>query len=264
MKKLLLSTATATLLAGAAFAENTMPSTTGPIFNGSVEVEIKENDAGDYGATTTIEAGVEAGLTFGSLSFESVDADSFDLDEWQIGAYIGRAAISFGDQDGVFVESWSDYSDILEPAMTESLQVSVGDIAVAVGFNDVASDISDISNIQGAYTLGLNGLDLTTSADYNFDSEEWAVGSRVEGIQLASVDLGATMSYGSDSEDLAYEVDGTVRGITGYLNGNSDDMLRNIGVGYERGFGAMTLSSDVNYDTDAEDLAPRITATFNF
>lgn len=261
MKKILLSTAAITLLAGAAYAENTV---VGPVIGGSVEVEVKENAAGDYGATTTFNVGIAAaGLAYGSASVESVNGNTFEIDEWQIGTQVGSVDLSFGDQGGVFVESWSDYSDIIDPAMTESLAVSVGDLAVAVGFNDVTSDISDISNVQGAYTLGTDSVALTASADYNFNSEDWAVGTRAAG-EVAGIGLGTTLSYGSAAESLAYEVDGTIKGITAYVNGNQDDMLRNVGAGYEMGYNNMTLATDVNYDIDAEELAPRVTVTFRF
>jgi hypothetical protein len=265
MKKLLISTAALTLLAGAAFAEERIPTKTGPVFDGSIEVGIKENDAGDYGATTTLNVGVASvGLAYGAASFEAVNGSAVELDEWQVGTMLGGVDISFGDQGGLFVESWSDYSDIADPAMAESIQTSFGDAAVALGFTDITSDITDISNVQGTYDLSLGTLEVAASVDYNFNSDDWAIGSRVEGIQLASIDFGTTMSYGSAAEVLAYELDGTVIGITGYVNGTSDDMLRNVGLGYEKGFGSMILEADVNYNIDSEKLAPGLTATFNF
>ena len=58
------------------------------------------------------------------------------------------------------------------PAMTESVKVSVGDAAVAVGFTNWTTDVTDISNIQGSYAIGeVAGLNVTASGDYNLDSE---------------------------------------------------------------------------------------------
>ena len=262
MKKLLISASAIMFLAGTAYAQDI---TTKPVMNGSVEVEVKENSAGDYAATTTFGLGVEVGsIAYGSASVESINGNTFEIDEWQIGTMLGSLDLSFGDQGGMFVESWSDYSSIIDPEMAESVAVRAGDLAFAVGFTDITNDISDISNIQGAYTLGVDVVEVTASADYNFNSDDWAVGTRAEGIQLAGIDLGSTMSYGSAADELAYEVDGTLMGITAYVNGDQNDILENIGAGYDFGYGNMAIGTDINYNVDSEKLSPKVALKLNF
>lgn len=280
MKKVLLATAAMFAFSSAAIAGGVdttegdsdlvmvsplvMPTTLG----GSIEVEIAENAAGDFAATTTFNAGIVApGLAFGEIGVESVDGNTFEVNKWYIGTTLGSVGtVSFGDHDGgVFVESYSDYSTIAEPAMEEALIVSAGAAAVAVGFTDISSDVTDVSNVQGAYTLDAGIAAVTVSADYNFNDEEYAIGTRTSGIELGPVALGSTLSYASATETLAYEMDATMSyGLTAYVNGDDADALRNVGAGYTRDIGNLTVFTDVNYNIDTEELAPSAGITFSF
>src|SRR5210317_2115500 len=124
MKSILLSTAASLMIASAAFAgDDTLEKTyktasaLGPVaqLTGGIEVEVAENAAGDYAATTTFEAGlVASGLAFGEVGIESVDGSTFEVNKWYVGTYLGpNATLSFGDHDGgIFIESYSDYSTI--------------------------------------------------------------------------------------------------------------------------------------------------------
>lgn len=239
----------------------------GPILGGSIEVEVAENDAGDYAATTTFSAGIIApGLAFGEIGVESVDGDTFEINKWYIGTSVGSAVLSFGDHDGgIFVESYSDHSTIAAPGINEALIVTMGGASAALGFTDITNDVTDISNVQGAYTLDAGLAAVTVSADYNFDSEEYAIGTRTDGIALGPVELGSTLSYFSQTEVIAYEMDATMSyGLTAYVNGDKDDMLRNVGAGYEHGLGDLTVFADVNYNIDAEELTPSAGISFSF
>ena len=240
----------------------------GPIVTGSIEVEVAENSAGDYAATTTFEAGLMApGLAFGEIGVESVDGTTFEVNKWYLGTMIGtNSYVSFGDHDGgVFVESYSDYSTISDPVINEALILGVGDAAVAVGFTDITTDIADVSNIQGAYNMDLGLMASTVSADYNFDSDEYALGLRSEGLKIGGLDLGSTVSYQSLNKVFAYELDATViSSLTVYVNGDNDDALRNVGAGYERDIGGLLFNADINYDIDAKDFTPTAGVTFMF
>ena len=281
MKRTLLATIASFVLSSAAFAgglEKTAPAAevevvnasdfrVGPIVGGSIEVEIAENSAGDYAATTTFAAGiVTPGLTFGEIGVESIDGDTFEINKWYIGTSIGNGTISFGDHDGgVFIESYSDYSNIASPEINEAIIVTYGDAAAALGFTDITTDVSDVRNIQGAYSLDAGLAFVTLSADYNFDAEDYSLGTRTEGVALGGVSLGSTLSYASATETIAYEVDATMSyGLTAYVNGDDADALRNVGAGYERGIGNLTLFANVNYDVNAEDFAPKAGVSFNF
>lgn len=276
MKSLMLSAAFVTMFSGVAFAggldsaaaDTAVTYVPGPIVGGSIEVAIAENEAGDYAATTTFGASIAAlGLAFGEIGVESVGGNTFEVNKWYIGTTIGQnASVSFGDHDGgVFIEPYSDFSAIADPAINEALIVGVGSASVAVGFTDIKSDVTDVSNVQAAYVFDLGLAVTTAAADYNFDTEDYVLGLRSEGIEVVGVALGSTVSYQSANEVIAYEMDATViDALTVYVNGDSDDALRNVGAGYERVMGSLTFNADVNYNVDAEEFAPSAGVTFSF
>ena len=231
-----------------------------PTLSGSMEVEVNS----DKEATLTLGAGLSAGdLAFGSFNVESVDGGSFTLDQWQIGADVAGATLSFGDQDGVFVEG-ENGATLAAPVMAESLKVSLGDAQVAVGLTDWNADITDISNVQGAYTVGAGLVSVTASGDYNLDSEEYMLGGRADGVEVANIMLGSTLTYGSADEKIAYEIDGTMMGVTAYLNGDDTDTLQNVGASYGRTVAGLDLGTELNYNLDSEEFTPSVTVGFSF
>ena len=258
MRNVFILAAAAAFVASVANADTVNPA--GAMPTGEIELEINS----DKEATLTLGAGLSAGdLAFGSFNVESVDGGSFELDQWQIGADVAGATVSFGDQDGVFVEG-ENGATLAEPAMEESLKVSVGDAQVAVGLTDWNADITDISNVQGAYTIGAGFASVTASGDYNLDSEEYMLGSRADGVEIANVMLGTTLTYSSADEQVAYEVDGTMMGVTAYANGDVDDVLQNVGASYGRTVAGLDLGTELNYNIDTEEFTPSVTVGFKF
>ena len=259
MRNVFILAAAAAMAATVANADTVNPM--GSMVTGSIELEINK----DAEATLTLGAGLSAGdLAFGSFNVESVDGGTFALDQWQIGTDVaGVATVSFGEQDGVFVEG-SDYTTLAAPVMAESLKLSMDAAQVAVGFTDIGTDITDVSNLQGAYTIGAGFASITASGDYNLDSEEYMLGGRADGVEVAGVLLGAAATYGSADEKIAYEVDGNLMGITAYLNGDDTDMLQNVGASYGRDLAGLKLSTDVNYNIDTEEFTPSVTVGFAF
>ena len=258
MRNVFILAAAAAMAATVANADTVNPA--GAMLTGSMEVEVNS----DKEATLTLGAGLSAGdLAFGSFNVESVDGGSFTLDQWQIGADVAGATVSFGNQDGVFVEG-ENGATLAAPAMEESLKVSVGDAQVAVGLTDWNADITDISNVQGAYTVGAGFASITASGDYNLDSEEYMLGGRASGVEVANIMLGSTLTYGSADEKIAYEVDGTMMNVTAYLNGDDTDTLQNVGASYGRTVAGLDLGTELNYNLDSEEFTPSVTVGFKF
>jgi len=258
MRNVFILAAAAAMAATVANADTVNPA--GAMLTGSMEVEVNS----DKEATLTLGAGLSAGdLAFGSFNVESVDGGSFTLDQWQIGADVAGATVSFGNQDGVFVEG-ENGATLAAPAMEESLKVSVGDAQVAVGLTDWNADITDISNVQGAYTVGAGFASITASGDYNLDSEEYMLGGRASGVEVANIMLGSTLTYGSADEKIAYEVDGTMMNVTAYLNGDDTDTLQNVGASYGRTVAGLDLGTELNYNLDSEEFTPSVTVGFSF
>ena len=258
MRNVFILAAAAAMAATVANADTVNPA--GAMLTGSMEVEVNS----DKEATLTLGAGLSAGdLAFGSFNVESVDGGTFTLDQWQIGADVAGATLSFGDQDGVFVEG-ENGATLAAPAMEESLKVSIGDAQVAVGLTDWNADITDVSNVQGAYTVGAGFVSVTASGDYNLDSEEYMLGGRADGVEVANIMLGSTLTYSSANEQVAYEVDGSMMGLTAYLNGDDTDALQNVGASYGRTVSGLELGTELNYNLDSEEFTPSVTVGFSF
>ena len=265
MRNVLFSTVALVAMTTAALAEQdsaVMPY--GPILSGEVALDFAENSAGDYAGTMGIDLGLNVtGLATVDLDFEIDEDGNGSLDDWTVGTTVGAMGLAFGTDNGVMPGAEGEQT-LAAPAMTESLALSMGPAAVAVGFTDWNSDITDISNVQGAYALTLAGLDVTAAADYNLDSENTVLGAGIAGFEMGSVGLGGAMTYDVDAEAFGFETVATAGGVTAYLNGDDADMLQNIGGEYKMAVGGATLSAGANYNVDTEDFAPTAGLTFNF
>ena len=246
----------ATMIAGAAHAQN---------ISGEVTLDVAETAAGDYGVTAGYELNVAAGeLATVDLGFVTTDGNAVELDTWTVGTNVGGFGIAIGDDNGLFPGAEGEQT-LAAPAMAESVKLSYGAAAVAVGFTDWTADVTDISNVQGAYTFGLSGLSVTAVADYNMDSKNTVLGAGVSGLDLGGVAaLGGAVTYDTDASLFAYEGVATVSGLTAYVNGDQNDAFQNVGGTYEYMLGGATLSAGANYDVNAEEFAPTAGISFAF
>jgi|TARA_R110001606_G_scaffold358022_1_gene509512 hypothetical protein len=239
-----------------------------PVLSGEVSLDFAETKNNNYGGTMGLDLGVNVdGLATVDLDMSATDGTSLTLDNWTVGTTVGALAVAFGDDNNLMPESGANAATqgtLATPAMTESLQVTTGSVSVALGFTDWTADVTDISNVQGAYTMGVAGLDVTASADYNLDSENTVFGGEVSGVDLGMVALGGAVSYDMDAEVFGFESNATAGSLTAYLNGDDTNTLQNIGGEYAVGLGASTLTSGINYDVDAEDITPTVSLSFNF
>jgi hypothetical protein len=258
MKNTFIATIALTLIAGAAFAESPL--------SGEIELEFKENSISEkIAGTMGLDLGVDMqGLAAVDLDFEVDEDGNGSLADWTVGKTVAGVGVAFGTDNGVMPGAEGEQT-LAAPAMTESLALSMGTAAVAVGFTDWNTDITDISNVQGAYTMGVAGLDVTAAADYNLDSENTVLGAGVAGVEVVGVDLGGTMTYDVDAEVFGFEGVATAYGITAYLNGDDTDALQNVGGEYVHGLGeGIDLSAGANYNLDTEDFAPTAALSFSF
>ena len=256
MKNGFLITTALVMFAGAASAAD---------ISGEVELGFAENAAGNWGGTMALDLGVAAGdLGTVALGFTAAPGGDLNLDTWTLGTTVGAVSVAIGNDNGVFVEG-EDGATLAAPAMAESVKVSMGSAAVAVGFTDWTADITDINNVQGAYTLGLGIANVTASGDYNLNSEDWTIGGRaVTAGMIEGVTLGGTVTYGSSNELFAYEADATVYGVTAYLNGDQNDYAQNVGGSYSYLLGGAELGAGVNYNIDSSEVTPTFNVSFAF
>jgi hypothetical protein len=265
MRNVFITTVAAMAISTAAFAEDTTTAApTGPVISGAVNLDFAETAGDNYGGTMGIELDIDAGsLATVDLDFSATDGSALTLDTWAVGTSVAGVGVAVGDDLGVMPGAEGEQT-LAAPAMAEAVQVTVGDAVVAVGLTDWTADITDISNIQGAYTLNIASLDVTAAADYNLDSENTVLGAGVAGLDLGLASIGGAMTYDVDAETFGYEGVATAMGITAYLNGDDTDALQNIGGEYEVDVNGATFTAGANYNLDTEDFAPTAGISFNF
>ena len=252
------------MTASAALSEDATTMTYGPVISGEVALDFAETAAGDVAGTMGIDLGVDMqGLATVDLDFEVNEAGNGSLADWTVGTTVGALGVAFGTDNGVMPGAEGEQT-LAAPAMTESLAVTAGAATVALGFTDWNTDITDISNVQGAYTLNVANLDVTAAADYNIDSENTVLGAGVGGLDLGVASLGGAMTYDVDGETFGFETVATAGGLTAYLNGDDTDALQNIGGEYEVNVNGATFTAGANYNIDTEDFAPTAGIAFAF
>jgi hypothetical protein len=265
MKNTILSIVAVFSTAGYAMAEEA--AVANPVtLTGEIKTTIAETAADKYGATTTfgLDVGV-TGIAFGGLDFAVGSDDKLALDEWHIGANLGLATVSYGDQGNNWIGAEGEQT-IADPAMGDSLKVSVGDATVALGMTDATADVTDLSNVQATYTMGVaDDLSLTGAVDYNLDSETTILGASLGGIDLGVATASGAFTYGLDSEAWGYEGVVATGGLTAYLNGDNVETLQNIGGGYDMTIASgLELGADLSYNMNSEEFKPSVSASFSF
>tara|TARA_B110000908_G_scaffold161129_1_gene205107 strand:- start:753 stop:1553 length:801 start_codon:yes stop_codon:yes gene_type:complete len=237
---------------------------------GSIELDVAENAAGKTAATKTFGMGVTGvGLGFAGIELDADANNNVIIDEWHVGfATPGLGDLSLGKQGNVWlgVTSAAAYNTTADPAMAESIKLitPIG-VTLAMGMQDIGTDLTDLTNIQGTYGMELGAVSLLGALDYNTDTKKYVVGSRV-GTEIAGYGTGVAMTYASSA--WAYEADATAMGITAYLNGAQDNTFQNVGGKWEKAVGGdtsdVTLGTAMNYDLDAKTLSPSASLSFAF
>ena len=239
-----------------------------PVITGAVNLDFAETSASKTAGTMGIELDVDAGdVATVDLDFKATDGNALTLDTWTVGTTIGAVGLAFGDNNGLLPETGANASadgTLAKPAMTESLALSFGSASVVVGLTDWTTDVTEVSNLQGAYTVDAGIVDVTASADYNRTSENTVLGAEVAGLDLGLATAGGALTYDTDAEDWAFEGSVAVDGLSAYVNGTDDNRLQHIGGEYVLNYAGAELSAGVDYDTDAKDWTPTAGLSFNF
>lgn len=254
MKNVLLSTVAVFALATSAYAGSV---------GGEVELTFSQNDADDYVGAVALDLGVAGPVGGVVLGFVATPGEDLKLDTWTVGTVVGGVGLALGNDNNVFVEAEGEQT-IAAPVMTESVKITTGDASIALGFTDWGSDLTDISNIQGAYSLSTAYGSIKTSVDYNFNSENIVVGAAVSDVQVSTLSLGMVVTYDVDAELAAYEGIAKIAGLTAYVNGDQEDALQNVGGEYAYNLGAAELKTGVVYNFDTEEITPTAGITFSF
>jgi len=241
---------------------------TAPVMTGAINLDFAETTAGKTAGTMGVELDFDAGdVATVDLDFKATDGNALTLDTWTVGTTIGAVGLAFGDDNGLLPETGANASadgTLAKPAMTESLALSFGNASVAVGLSNWTTDVSEVSNLQGAYTVDAGIVDVTASADYNRTSENTVLGAEVAGLDLGMVTAGGMATYDTDAEDWAFEGSVATGGLEAYINGSDDNKLQHIGGEYTLNYAGAELSAGIDYDTDAKEWSPMAGISFNF
>ena len=261
----------AAMAATSAVAEETVTKTqtpVGPVMTGAINLDFAETTAGKTAGTMGIELDFDAGdVATIDLDFKATDGNALTLDTWTVGTTIGEVGLAFGDDNGLLPTTGANskvYGTLAKPAMTESLALSFGSASVAVGLSSWTTDVTDISNLQGAYTLDTGVASVTASADYNRTSENTVLGAEVAGIDLGMMTAGGMATYDMDAEAMAYEGSVALSGLEAYINGSDANKLQHVGGEYTMDVAGAELTAGIDYDTDAKDWTPTAGLSFNF
>ena len=261
MRTIVLATV-AEMAATSAMAEDTTMAN--PLMTGELSLNFAETANDNVGGTMALDLDINAaGVATVDLGLKATDGNAVTLDTWAVGTSVDGLALSFGDDHNLMPETAANAAadgTLAAPAMTESLQVGVAGVSVALGLTDWTADLTDISNIQGAYTLG----NVSLSGDYNMDSDNTVLGAEIAGIDLGLVSAGSALTYDVDAETFAYEGSVATGGLSAYLNGTDDNSLQNVGGEYEVDVNGATFTAGANYDVDSEDLTPTAGLAFSF
>ena len=253
-----------------AMAEETVAvaTPTAPVLTGAINLDFAETTAGKTAGTMGVELDFDAGdVATVDLDFKATDGNALTLDTWTVGTTIGAVGLAFGDDNGLLPETGANAAadgTLAKPAMTESLALSFGNASVAVGLSNWTTDVSEVSNLQGAYTLDAGIVDVTASADYNRTSENTVLGAEIAGLDLGMMTAGGMATYDTDAEDWAFEGSVATGGLEAYINGSDDNKLQHIGGEYTLNYAGAELSAGIDYDTDAKEWSPMAGISFNF
>ena len=260
----------AAMAATSAMAEDTVAvaTPTGPVISGAVNLDFAETTAGKTGGTMGIELDIDAGsLATVDLDFKATDGNSLTLDTWTVGTEVAGVGVAVGDDNNLMPETAANAAadgTLAKPAMTESVALSFGSASVAVGLTDYTTDITEVSNVQGAYTINMDRFAITGALDYNRTSENTVLGAEVAGVDLGMATAGGALTYDTDAEDWAYEGTVDVSGLTAYINGTDANRLQHVGGEYTMNVAGAELSAGIDYDTDSKDWSPQAGLSFNF
>jgi len=238
------------------------------VISGSIELDVTENQTTDkYVATPSfnLDFNHNSGVAFGAIELARGTSNDLVIDDWHLGTTVGAATLSFGDQGGILPTAIAatGFDSLNDPnaAMTESLQVSAMGVSAALGFTDISTDVSSVSNAQLSYTTEISVLDLTAAVDWNNTTDKYVWAGRAS-TDVNGFGVGATSTLAADV--IALETDVTAFGVTAYLNGDENDWTENAGLEYTTAINDLTVTADVNYNFDASEVTPGIKMSVNF
>lgn len=254
MKKFTTLAVAVALASSAAFAEESVSSLT---LTGGAQVEIAENSADNLGAETQIKLGADA-----EVARTAIRITDGTIDRYSVGATVGAVDVDFGKQGDLFLGGYEG-TYIADPSSAEtSVKVGVADTTVLVGFSS-KDDLADIQNVQLTQSVELGTLTVTGALDYVTATEDFTYGATVGGLEVAGLALGGTVTYADATEVVGYEATAGLGNVTAFVGGDENG-TEEFGAGYAVDYNGLVVDARGIYTVDSEEVAPKLTVSYNF
>lgn len=259
MNKVLIATTALTLAASGAFAAD---------MTGEISLDVVKDANDKLVATPGIEMGINGEVGVGSIGLIVDGNDTVKLDTYSLGVKVGAATVSFGDQ-GDLMEAFEGSTEAVGgQTLTdlnddgESIMVQTGNIGVMVGLADISSDVTDIKNIQAGASTEIGAVGIAGAVNWDKASEDITVGLNAN-MNINAFNVDGTVTY--TDVLTGYELSAGYGNVRGFVNGDEDDALQNVGAGY---YGSNTAGlsfyAEAGYNIDAEEITPAAGVTFKF
>ena len=216
-----------TLIAASVFALTAGSAMANPLSFG-----LDTDYASTEGTSTTAIAAHVDGEFNGFLTGVSVDIDAEALSDWYLGAHVGSAVVTYGDQNGVFsfggglnAVSGSVLGAGVDADRSLNIDLLNG-LAFSVGL-DTGTDIQSVSVVGEMAGVGV-GL------DYDLNAENYVLGASYGQAVAEGLVIGGIATYDGS---LAGELNAQYAALGGSVNGFTTlttDGFDAIGVGYDR------------------------------
>lgn len=250
MIKSLITASALTLLAGAASAN--------PLSFGLDTDYASTEGVSTTSLTATVDANVDR-----FIAGVKADVEAQDLTGWYVGAHVGSAVLTYGDQDGVFsfdgglnAVSGSVLASGVDAERSLNVDLTNG-VALSVGL-DTGTDVQSVSAVGEIAGVGVG-------VDYAVDTKDFIVGASYAQAVAEGLVVGGIATY---SDALAGELNasyatlgGTVNGFTTLTEGGFDA----IGVGYDRELSAnASVYAEAGRDLNTDDNTVAVGVSFAF
>ena len=239
---------------------------------GTVGVDITENSSNDYISTESITLGIagDQGVAFGSIKVETNSSDQFVLDEYSLGVNLSETtSVSYGEQSDIFIGGGLEEvgaNTIANPSDAgESIIVNVNNFSARALFSDTDTDISDFDTLQAKYTTTAGKLSLGASVDHTIANDNNIFAGSVAFDINESASLSTVVTHDeTQTNEIAYESIVTIGSLSAYVDGDEDDMSKNVGAGYKSTWKDLGYYVEANYNIDSEEVTPAAGVSVSF
>jgi hypothetical protein len=235
-----------------------------------LSLDFSENAAGDIVAEKSIDMALTGPMGVASIGLEAAADDTVKVDTYSLGTSVNGVAVSFGDQGDLMEGFEGGTESVGGQTLTdldddyESVKVEYSSFGFLLGFDDVSTDVGAIRNVQVSAGTQVGAVGLTGAINWDEATEDYMLGTKAD-LNVGAVGVAGTLTYVDSTSAVGYEVSAGYGDIQGFVNGDKDDGLQNIGGGvYKDMSNGLGFYAEAGYNIDAEEITPAAGVSFNF